>query len=98
MSWETENPVAVVDVETNPPVVVTRYQGTAQAEWFLGYLREHGGQVLREKVDRGGYGIGAPEEESKPGLHPECPRCGNYLLPCTTSTGIHPQGKKEGAS
>lgn len=98
MSWETENPVAVVDVETNPPVIVTRYQETAQAEWFLGYLREHGGQVLREKADRGGYGIDAPEE---------CPCCGHFLAPCAYGEsppgkcprcGNSAQGKKEGAS
>lgn len=61
MSWEADNPVAVVDEEADPPVIVTRYQQVAQAEWFLGYLREHGGSVLRDKVDRGGYGIDAPE-------------------------------------
>lgn len=56
--------VAIVDEECNPPVVVTRYESVAQAEWFLGYLAAHGGSVTRAKVERGGYGIDAPEEQS----------------------------------
>lgn len=61
VSWETANPVAVVDEESVPPVVVTRYPDVKQAEWFIGYLGEHGGTAIRAKVDRGGYGIDAPE-------------------------------------
>jgi hypothetical protein len=61
MTWEQENPVAVVDVECDPPVVVTRYKTPGEAEWFLGYLAEHGGRASREKVERGGYGIDGPE-------------------------------------
>jgi predicted enzyme related to lactoylglutathione lyase len=53
--------VAVVDEETDPPVVVIRYKTVAEAEWYLGYLREHGGTVTRAKIARGGYGIDAPE-------------------------------------
>jgi hypothetical protein len=61
MTWATENPVAVVDEESNPPVVVTRYRTPEAAQWYLGYLAEHGGSVTRAKVERGGYGIDAPE-------------------------------------
>ncbi len=61
MSWETANSVAVVDEETDPPYVVTRYATVQQAEWYLGYLACHGGRYLAAKVARGGYGIDAPE-------------------------------------
>jgi hypothetical protein len=54
--------VAVVDIECEPNCVVTRYTRPEQAEWFLGYLSEHGGSVLRAKVERGGYSIDVPEE------------------------------------
>lgn len=64
MSWKTENPVAVVDEEASPPVVVTRYKTAKEAEWYLTYLAEHGGEHLRAKVERGGYGIDAPEATS----------------------------------
>ena len=57
MSWEESYPVAVVDEESDPPTVVLRYAEVSQAEWYLGHLRDHGGTVLREKVNRGGYGI-----------------------------------------
>jgi hypothetical protein len=62
MSWEEANPVAVVDTECSPARVVTRYASAEQAEWFLTYLRDHGGSVLRSKVERGGYAIDVPEE------------------------------------
>lgn len=64
MSYETDFPVAVVDEETDPPVVVTRWQTVAQAEGFIEYIRRHGGRKGTEKVERGGYGIDAPEEWS----------------------------------
>jgi hypothetical protein len=57
VSYETVNPVAVVDEESDPPCVVTRYPTAEQAEWFIGYLEEHGGTTTAEKVRRGGYGI-----------------------------------------
>jgi len=57
MSYEKDNPVAVTDVECAPPHVVVRYRTRAVAEWYLGYLREHGGTVTRAKIDRGGYEI-----------------------------------------
>lgn len=59
-SYERANPVAVVDVECDPPYTVLRYAKPEQAEWYLGYLAEHGGAVLRAKVERGGYAIDAP--------------------------------------
>lgn len=61
MSYESMNPFAVVDTESNPPRVVTRYAQLKQAEWFLGYLAEHGGAVAHAKVERGGYVIDGPE-------------------------------------
>lgn len=61
MSWESVNPVAVVDEESSPPVIVTRYATVPDAEWFIGYLAQHGGTAIRAKVERGGYGIDAPE-------------------------------------
>lgn len=61
MTWEQENPVAVVDEECDPPVVVIRYKTPEDAAWYLGYLSEHGGSAIRAKVARGGYGIDAPE-------------------------------------
>lgn len=63
MSWETVNPVAVVDEESDPPGrVVIRYETVAKAEWYIAYLHEHGGTVTRAKIERGGYGIDVPEE------------------------------------
>jgi hypothetical protein len=53
--------VAVVDTETDPPYVVTRYETPEQAEWFIGYLREHGGTATAAKIDRGAYSIDVPE-------------------------------------
>lgn len=63
MPWEKDNPYAVVDEESNPPVVVARYERLAQAEFHISHLAAHGGAVLREKVERGGYGIDGPEHE-----------------------------------
>lgn len=60
--WEADFPVAVVDEETDPPVVVTRWKTVAQAEGFIEYLHTHGGKVTARKVERGGYGIDVPEE------------------------------------
>jgi hypothetical protein len=65
MTWESANPVAVVDEESNPPVVVIRYPTVSDAEWYLGYLHDHGGTYLREKIARGGYGIDAPEVQER---------------------------------
>ena len=62
MAWKKANPFAVVDVENNPPVVIARYERLDQAEWHIGHLKDHGGTVLRKKVERGGYGIDGPEE------------------------------------
>jgi ribosomal protein L15E len=62
VSYESVNPFAVVDTESSPPRVVTRYTRLSQAEWFLGYLAEHGGTVTRAKVERGGYSIDGPDE------------------------------------
>lgn len=61
MSYRSAYPVAVVDIECSPPVVITRYAKVGDAEWFIGYLAEHGGAVTRAKVERGGYAIDAPE-------------------------------------
>lgn len=61
MSWETDNPVTVVDEESNPPRVVARYPKVELAEWHIANLAEHGGAEERDKVERGGYGIDAPE-------------------------------------
>ena len=60
MSVERAYPVAVTDEEADPPVVVTRCKDVAEAEWFIGYLAEHGGSATRKKVKRGGYGIDGP--------------------------------------
>lgn len=60
MTYETDNPYAVVDEECDPPVVVIRYDTLAITEWFIAYLAKHGGTVTREKVERGGYGIDGP--------------------------------------
>lgn len=57
MSWETVNPVAVVDEECSPRHVVTRYATVAEAEWYIDYLRDYGGDVIRKKVERDGYSI-----------------------------------------
>ncbi len=64
VTYETVNPVAVVDEETSPPYVVIRYATIKQAEWFIGYLAEHGSRTTAEKIRRGGYGIDAPEEST----------------------------------
>ena len=61
MSYETDNPYAIVDEESDPPWVVVRYDTRAKAEKYLAYLAKHGGTYLREKVERGGYGIDGPE-------------------------------------
>lgn len=61
MSWEQVYPVAVVDEESRPVWTVTRCKTVGEAEWFIGYLHDHGGQAAREKIERGGYGIDAPE-------------------------------------
>ena len=55
--YEKANPFAVIDTECSPPYVVTRYAKREQAQWYLDYLREHGGTVTRMKIDRGGYKI-----------------------------------------
>lgn len=60
-TWETANPVAVVDIECEPPRVVIRYETVEKAEWYMGYLYEFGGTETRKKIDRGGYSIDAPE-------------------------------------
>lgn len=57
MSYETDNPHTVTDTECTPPHVVARYARRGQAEWFLAYLREHGGDAGRAKADRGGYEV-----------------------------------------
>ena len=57
MSYEADNPFAVVDNECSPPYTVTRYARVEQAVWYLRYLADHGGTVLRAKVERGGYSI-----------------------------------------
>lgn len=62
MKGNTFGRVAVTDTETDPPVVVLRYDKPEQAEWYLGWLREHGGTQARDKIDRGGYGIDVPED------------------------------------
>jgi len=62
MTWEKDNPFAIVDEESNPMgVVVARYARLDQAEFHIGWLRDHGGAWLRAKVERGGYGIDGPE-------------------------------------
>lgn len=48
-------PVAIVDVEAEPPVVVTRVASVEAAEQYLG------GHPERDKVLRGGFSIDAPE-------------------------------------
>lgn len=62
MSYESDWPVAVVDIECDPNYVVIRYKRPEQAEWYTTYLADHGGAVLRAKVERGGYSIDVPEE------------------------------------
>lgn len=59
--YEKMWPVAVVDEEMPGGYVVTRCKDVAEAEWYLGYLAEHGGSATRAKIERGGYGIDAPE-------------------------------------
>lgn len=54
---ERQRPVAVTDVECDPPYAVTSYGTRAGAEWYLRYLRKHGGTETRKKIDRGGYEI-----------------------------------------
>ena len=51
--------VKVIDEECDPPVVVVRYATVEEAEWFIAYIRDHGGKKGREKVERGGYRIDA---------------------------------------
>ena len=65
MSYKSDNPVAIVDIECNPPVVIIRYSKVEHAEWFLGYLAEHGGTETRAKVKRGGYVIKARKQEGR---------------------------------
>lgn len=62
MSYEKDWPVAVVDIECDPSYVVIRYARLEQAEWYTTYLGDHGGSVIRAKVERGGYAINVPEE------------------------------------
>lgn len=57
MSYASDNPHAVTDVECDPPYVVARYAKPAQAQFHLSHLREHGGSTIRAKVDRGGYAV-----------------------------------------
>ena len=65
MSYKSDNPVAIVDIECSPPVVVIRYSKIEHAEWFLSYLAEHGGTETRSKVERGGYAVDALEKENR---------------------------------
>lgn len=57
MSYESDNPHTVTDVECEPPYAVARYARVEQAQWFLSYLRENGGTAIRAKADRGGYEV-----------------------------------------
>lgn len=59
MDYRKSFPVAIVDIECDPPVVITRYAKVEDAEWFIGYLAEHGGAITQAKVERGGYAIDA---------------------------------------
>jgi hypothetical protein len=61
VSYETDNPWAVVDEESDPPTVVARYHHREGAEFHLNLLLKRGGTAAREKVLRGGYGIDGPE-------------------------------------
>lgn len=45
--------------------MVIRYDTPEQAEWYIGYLYDHGGKVTRAKIERGGYGIDVPEDMQK---------------------------------
>ena len=57
MSWESDNPWALVDTESDPERVVARYTRDAGVWFHLRHLEEHGGSVTREKIRRGGYDI-----------------------------------------
>lgn len=57
MSYEKDNPFAIVDGESNPPVVVARYARLALAAWHIGHLAATGGKYVRDKVARGAYAI-----------------------------------------
>lgn len=65
MTYEKDKPFAIVDEESNPPVVIARYARLEQAEFHIGHLAATGGKYLRDKVERGGYGIDGPEEQGK---------------------------------
>jgi len=52
-------PVAVVDEESANPRVVKRFASVAQAEAWIASLKS---LPNKKKVERGGYGIDAPEE------------------------------------
>lgn len=54
VSFEADFPFAIVDEESLPPKVVARYEKLQQAEFHIAHLARHGGDVLREKVLRGG--------------------------------------------
>jgi hypothetical protein len=58
-TYEERFPYAVVDEET--PYVVARYETQAQAEFHIDQLHKYGGTVMRQKVERGGYGIDGPQ-------------------------------------
>lgn len=61
MTWEQDNPWAIVDEECDQPVVVARYPHRKGAEFHLDLLLKRGGTAAKEKVLRGGYGIDGPE-------------------------------------
>lgn len=66
MTWETDNPAAVIDVGCVPSAVVTRYATVPEAEWYLDYLWEHGGSATQAKIDRGDYVISVIAPENSP--------------------------------
>jgi hypothetical protein len=60
VTWETMWPVAIVDLEMGSRVV-TRCKDEEEAQWTINYLYEKGGEALKKKIDRGGFGIDVPD-------------------------------------
>lgn len=60
MSYETDFPYAVADTTSAPHYAVVRYERREMAEWYLGYLKDHGGSAARKKVENGGYAVEGP--------------------------------------